>query len=1040
MGIRQEFALGLSFDEEVDAGSPELERIFAADGDLAALFDGYQLREGQLEFARASQHAFRSGRVLFAEAPCGCHAKGQPILLFDGSIKAVEDVVVGDALMGPDNKPRHVTALARGRQEMVDVRPIKGAPWRVNLDHILTLQRYGNRKPGARRDCKTGAIVDVSVRDWLTWSHSQKMLHKLFRVGVDFPQQGDAGHPIDAYTLGVLLGDAHLGCASTSVTICISDPEIRTALTDTLEHDFDMCLRESSVRDGTTSYRLVPQTRGAPNRLRAVLRELGLFDARSGAKFVPPAYLRGSRATRHAVLAGLLDTDGYLTSANTYDYVTKSPQLSDDVCFLARSLGLAAYATDKHVPGYGVYRRIFISGDTAEIPCRVKHKQAAPRTQIKSVLRTGFRIARTHTEEDYYGFSLTDDGRFLLGDFTVTHNTGKSFGVLGPLALELARDNGTRAPDADDRPLGLYVTANIALQEQLIEKDLPFVQKLLRERHGKTFDFALLKGFNNYVCRAEAELNQHFSSSDPKLIEMAHSLQDWIQETRTGDKSELDFVPPPELWSRYSTSSTECIKSSCPFFKDCFPMKARWKSLLDSDIVVTNYHFLLSDVKMSQRVGASFFKRRTYLILDEFHEAPTIARDVLGDQLYMGRLFGTMKHVHGATPLTDQGRELIYNKIRALFLALTDHAKSEDYKIRLREPETFPEVAELYTIFGMCRKKVERLATRLSERNDQRSQKALGRCVRAISMLDADMHVLRSIDELPDNHVTSLELPQNSAKPASVRVQRVDVSEDFNQFIFGTWQAVVACSATLVVDHSFSYIERETGAPSNRLDCLEVASPFDFNEQCLLVLPEGLDPDTNTDTFRSGLVRIAVEAVEAADGRALLLFTSYRNMRLVGDALRQINCFGHRLYQQGDLPRTQLVARFREDVHSVLLGVESLWTGVDVQGEALSLLLIDKLPFPTFDDPIMDAFKEKNPRDWFQRFSIPRSVIRIKQAFGRLIRTVDDRGVVVIADPRIQTKGYGKKFLASLPRCERGNTTHDIEPFLSGDGLGDLPF
>lgn len=342
-------------------------------------------------------------------APTGCHRKGTLVRLFDGSTKAVERVKVGDRLMGPDSTPRNVLRLYRGKSQMYQVTPVKGEPWVVTPDHVLSLVQT-----------QTGEVTDVSVAEWLNWSATQKHLHKLYRTGVEY---ADAKVPLDPYFLGVLLGD---GSVSGSIEVTNPDPEI-LSFTRKKAKEWGLRITEWTSGGGCPRLRLAGR-KGVKNPLTEVLRELGVHGTTAGTKRVPDLYLHSSRKHRLALLSGLLDTDGHL-SGGGYDYISKSEQLSRDVAELARSVGLAAYVAScekrSQLGSGGTYWRVSISGDCTVIPCRVSRKKAGPRRQSKDVRRTGFSVKQVSTNERYYGFKLDGDQRYLLEDFTVTHNSGK---------------------------------------------------------------------------------------------------------------------------------------------------------------------------------------------------------------------------------------------------------------------------------------------------------------------------------------------------------------------------------------------------------------------------------------------------------------------------------------------------------------------------------------------------------------------------------------------------------------------------------------
>ncbi|WP_160164438.1 Hint domain-containing homing endonuclease [Pedosphaera parvula] len=353
----------------------------------------------------------------------GCHEKGAMILLADGSVKKVEDVRVGDELQGWDGTPRRVLELRRGQDEMMRIVPTKGEPFVVNINHILTLVRTNK----SRNEASKATVIDVSVKDWLSWNTTQKHIHKLFRVPVQWPE---VRQPITPYFLGLLLGDGFLKEGQLS----FSKPDPET----------EQFVRLHSRRNG---WGIRKSQRGPGNptfhftkcdSLRRSLFRLGLAGKHSGNKFIPEVFKVCSINQRLEVLAGLMDTDGSL-SCGGYDYISKSRQLAEDVAFVARSVGLAAYIKPcvKSCQGgfCGTYYRVSISGNCNMIPCRIARRKAPVRKQKKDVLRTGFKVERLG-RDDYYGFTITGDGRYVMGDFTVTHNTGKTLMAISLLAMK----------------------------------------------------------------------------------------------------------------------------------------------------------------------------------------------------------------------------------------------------------------------------------------------------------------------------------------------------------------------------------------------------------------------------------------------------------------------------------------------------------------------------------------------------------------------------------------------------------------------------
>ena len=367
----------------------------------------------------------KAKQTFYLAGVAGCLGHGTPVLMFDGSIKRVEEISVGDRLMGPDSSPRTVLELCRGRQELFRIEPVKGEPWVCNASHVMTLT-------GSLSKQYIGKTIDISLEELLSKPRPRKgydSIWKLWRTHVDFAAQPDP-LPIDPYLAGVWLGDGHKGVPR----ITNKEPEILDYCQEIARR---MHLELSVLEQPKNHTRLLsfrwPGARwkgkdryDRANPVASFVR--GCVDER-GDKMIPRRYLVSARHERLALLAGLIDTDGYLTTG-CYEYVTESPALRDGILFLARSLGFAAYSklttkTIKSLGFSGTYHRISISGDTQQIPCLVSRRRAAKRQQVKRVNVTGWTPVPIGVG-DYYGFVLDKDGRFLLGDFTVTHNSGKS--------------------------------------------------------------------------------------------------------------------------------------------------------------------------------------------------------------------------------------------------------------------------------------------------------------------------------------------------------------------------------------------------------------------------------------------------------------------------------------------------------------------------------------------------------------------------------------------------------------------------------------
>lgn len=383
------------------------------------------LRPYQEEAVAAVRDRWAAGdRATLLVMATGCHEPTQGILMADGSVKQAQEVAVGDLLMGPDGEPRTVLALHGGRDAMYRVVPVKGQPFTVNSEHVLSLVRT-NR--GGGRSKGDGSVVNVTVREWLSESPTFKHVHKLYRAEAISRFRGNdgSGVTIDPYFLGVLLGD---GGMTGSVNVTTMDDEVvQVVYEEARKRKLQVRIDPSGKANTYTLSRCRRQQQRNP--IKAELGALGLAGHGAGDKFVPQLYKTLPIGQRAEVLAGLLDTDGYATNGG-YDFVSKSRQLAEDVAFMARSMGLAAYVSEtvkgiRELGFTGTYWRVSISGDCTVVPMRVARKRPRPRLQKKSVLRTGVTVTYAGFGE-YRGFTVDGDNLYLMDDFTVTHNCGKT--------------------------------------------------------------------------------------------------------------------------------------------------------------------------------------------------------------------------------------------------------------------------------------------------------------------------------------------------------------------------------------------------------------------------------------------------------------------------------------------------------------------------------------------------------------------------------------------------------------------------------------
>lgn len=389
---------------------------------------GFELRPYQTQSIQAIEDEWEKGRrKTLLVLPTGCHARGQKVLLASGLTKAVEEIGLSDTLLGADGKPRKLLHLHHGKDDLYKITPIKGQPFIVNSQHMLSLVQTGLKGHPQYPSQIGGKITDVTVSEYLTWSKNKKHTHKLYRSSaIEKFHENDGSHiSIDPYFLGVLLGDGNI---KNSISITTMDKEIEQEIERQCEV-YNMTVRTEKAGRANTFLLRCGYVGAKGGLLHQQLKELHLRGVGSAGKFIPLVYKAAPLEKRLEILAGVIDTDGSKAQCCGYDFISKSRQLSEDVAFIARSAGLAAYVSKsiKTCQGgfVGTYWRVSISGDCSIIPCRVKAKQCAKRKQKKSVLRTGFSVEHIGFGE-YFGFTVDGDNRYLLDDFTVTHNCGKT--------------------------------------------------------------------------------------------------------------------------------------------------------------------------------------------------------------------------------------------------------------------------------------------------------------------------------------------------------------------------------------------------------------------------------------------------------------------------------------------------------------------------------------------------------------------------------------------------------------------------------------
>lgn len=630
--------------------------------------------------------------------------------------------------------------------------------------------------------------------------------------------------------------------------------------------------------------------------------------------------------------------------------------------------------------------------------------------------------------------------------------TGKTVGYLTPAIYHLTVGSdellAVRASNGDEDgfdqeddgdpvppPRAVIATANIALQEQIISKDVPMLQRMLPWE----FTAAIAKGRANYLClhRFDETAGDVLLDPirDPEDRERWNHIAGWADMTQTGDLSELPFDLSAGLRPRVSVTADDCIGKTCRRFNECHSQKARL-AVQNADLVVTNYHMLCSHLALQAEFGRGVLPRFDVLILDEAHALPDVARDFFGFRVSSGAIAYAVRLMagskwNGRSPFKPNLRDDLMRAADNFFADLLAYKKGPVYHARLKESDPV-ESAEIVSLLEQARDAQLGVA---SSGVDLERAEQLRRAARKCR-IHAE-NIRRAMKN--EDKGTSLDevfFIEEQGRGAALSCKPVRVGGILKSTIWeqASIRAVVATSATLAADNgpaALDYFADEVGAET--AEQLVVESPFRFEEQALLVIPDGL-PDPKERTFSEDVARVIVEVVEAADGRTLVLCTSYKTLTATADLLERRLGQQFTILRQGQAPRTQLIARFKSDVSSVLVGTKSFWEGVDVPGEALSCTVIDKIPFDPPDDPINDAMSEILGQKAFKEYAIPRASIALRQGFGRLIRTATDRGVVVMCDKRMRDKPYGKTILRALPKTKLSRSIADIRPFLAARG------
>ena len=569
-------------------------------------------------------------------------------------------------------------------------------------------------------------------------------------------------------------------------------------------------------------------------------------------------------------------------------------------------------------------------------------------------------------------------------------------------------------------------TGTKTLQDQLFKRDIPTVRAALKI----PITVALLKGRANYICHYHLERSlqdTHLSFINRDEIQYLQQIERHANNSINGDKSELNEVPEnAAIWQQVTSTRDSCLGSECPSYKKCFVMEAR-KQALAADVVVVNHHLFFADVMLRDEGLSELLPACNTVIFDEAHQLPETASLFFGESISTGQLLDLARDAKVEAIQAARDFVELPNAIAAMEKA------ARDLRLTIMEDNTRLSLAAIKKnacFSDALDNLLENLTTmaRLLENQAERSE-GLENCWQRTTNHLYLIQRWRDETEM-QGHVRWIEIYNQALQ---LNATPLSIAEIFQKQMNTSPRAWIFTSATLSVKRDFTHYNEEMGLVIAQTACWE--SPFNFAEQALLYVPVGL-PEPQHRTYTDQVVQAALPVLRASRGRAFFLCTSLRAMQRVYELLLAAEEFAFPLLLQGQGSRSYMLERFRELSNAILIGSQSFWEGVDVRGEALSLVIIDKLPFAPPDDPVLAARIEKinsEGRNAFMEYQLPRAVINLKQGAGRLIRDEADRGVLMICDPRLTTKAYGKKIWQSLPPMKRTRDLAEVKHFFNAD-------
>lgn len=604
--------------------------------------------------------------------------------------------------------------------------------------------------------------------------------------------------------------------------------------------------------------------------------------------------------------------------------------------------------------------------------------------------------------------ALRSRGRLIVEAGT---GTGKTFAYLVPALL-----SGRRV---------IISTGTRNLQDQLFHRDLPTVTAAI----GRPARVALLKGRANYLCLHRLELAEQQAAARGLRREVATALgrvRTWANVTKRGDIAELAQLSDQDpVWPWVTSTRDNCLGPDCPSFDSCHVVNAR-RNAQGADIVVVNHHLLMADLVLKEEGFGDLLPGADAIVIDEAHQLPDVAANFLGFTVSSRQLQSLARDLASELMLSGPQQAVSAAFSQTIERQLVDAQDALRTRRERCEFKDWP--AMVIESLGNLRASLDELSGSLNEA----AKDSAGLANLQRRSIELSSRLGSMIEEESAASTPSVRWAQISGQGVSFHLVPLDIAEQLGELVQEHAAAWVCTSATLAIGESFDHFMERIGMRDART--ARFGSPFDYESQTMLYLPRGLPPPSSPRHTVS-VVDAALPVLRASGGRAFMLFTSHRALREAADLLlaRLGPALPFPVLVQGDAPREVLLTRFRERGNAVLLGTSSFWEGVDVKGAALSVVIIDKLPFAAPDDPVLkarlDAIERRGGNAFFEE-QVPQAVITLKQGVGRLMRDPNDFGVIMLCDERVRTKGYGRIFLDSLPSMPRTENLVDVQQFL----------